>query len=72
MTRFRTPPVVFPGDKVRDPMDGITRTVLTVSSTTLLMDDGGLIGLDEITDSDVLLASERDWDGEYQQALDRG
>ena len=50
-------PIIYPGDRVRDPLDGEYRTVSNVENMTVYMTDGGAMGLRECTD--ILLPSER-------------
>lgn len=46
------------GDRVRDPFDGMWRTVERIDGTTVFMADGGCMGLQECAASDIRLPSE--------------
>ena len=54
----KTNGTLSPGDRVWDPMNQRRRTVSQIQDTTVFMEDGGVMGLDECTD--VLLPGEPD------------
>lgn len=52
-----TDPLIEPGDRVRDPLDGELRTVSRVQRTSVFMEDGGVMARNECTE--VRLPSEQ-------------
>lgn len=54
--KYRNDRIVLPMDRVRDPLDGELRTVQAVVGSTVYLEDGGIMGLDEC--EEVYLPSE--------------
>ena len=50
--------IVDVGDRVRDPMDGEWRTVTQIVDTTVYMEDGGCMGIEECAEATIALPSE--------------